>query len=138
MANFTTESAVRLKFQLNDTTLVPSELVEQSIADAHIEVLRHLDPVFGQEPPEDALAMGETLLAGAHVFRSLASRQASTQRRVTVGGQRIEEGERYTTLMALASFTEKQAWLILEPYLATFPSRTSGTATDSVPVLGEE
>ena len=138
MANFTTESNVRLKFQLNDTTLVPSSLVVAGIGDAHAELLRFLDPVFGGESPETAMVMGETLLAGAQVFRSLASQDAFGQKRVTVGGQRLEEGSRFQTLMALAAVVEEQAWYLLEPYVLDQPGREIVAATDGAPVWGEE
>ncbi len=138
MANFTTESEVRLKFQLNDTTLVPSGLVTQSIDDAHVEVLRFLDPEYDTEEPEDALVLGETLLAGAHLFRSLASKDAFEQKRGTIGRQRVEEGKRFASLMGVASLTEDQAWYVLAPYLAAYPARAVAGVTASTVVLGEE
>ncbi|HIJ74646.1 MAG TPA: hypothetical protein HPP83_11150 [Candidatus Hydrogenedentes bacterium] len=138
MANFTTEAQVREKFQLNDTTLVPSSLIEAGIDDAHDELLRFLDPVFAEGTPDDALVMGETLLAGAHLFRTLASGEAFGQKHVAIGGQRVEEGARFGTLMAVATEAEKQAWYLLEPYLADRPSREVAAATDGTPILGEE
>lgn len=136
MANFTTESEVRLKFQLDDTTLVPSSLVTQSIDDAHEELLRFLDPQYDTGDPDDPLILGETLLAGAHLFRSLASKEAFEQKRTTVGGQRIEEGARFTALTAVASLTEDQGWYVLAPYLASRPARSVAAVTASTPVLG--
>jgi len=138
MANFTNESLVRLRFQASDTTLVSSELVNAAIDDAHAELLRFLDPQFDTGNPEEALVMGETLLAGAHLFHALAAGEAFGQKRVTIGGQRVEESERYDTLTALARTADEQAWYILEPYIEDRPSRSVSDSTDTIPVLGGE
>jgi hypothetical protein len=138
MANFATEADVRLRFQLNDTAEVSSALVNASIDDAHTELLRFLDPVFDESPPEDALVMGETLLAGAYLYRSLASRQAFDEKQVAIGGQRIEAGKRFGALMVIASLTEDMAWYVLEPYVVDRPSVSPADVTDTVAVLGEE
>ena len=138
MANFTTEADVRLKFQLTDTTLTPAALVEQSIEDAHAEVLRYLNPEYASGPPDAALTLGETLLAGSHALRSLAAKDAFDQKRVSIGSQRIEEGARFASLLRTASEAEEQAWAILGPYLAAYPGRDVAAVTMSVNVLGEE
>jgi len=138
MANFTTESEVRMKFQLINTTQVPSDLVAAGIDDAHTELLRFLDPDVDTGSPEDALILGETLLAGAHVLRSLASSDAVQQKHLVVGGQRIEEGNRFQSLMAMAEQASRLAWEALEPYLLAGPPRYVGAVTDTTPVLGED
>lgn len=137
MACFTTEERVRAKFQLADTALVPSALIESAIEDAHTELLRHLDPEADTDPPDPALVMGETLLSGAHLYRTLAGADAFAQKRVSIGSHRIEEGERFRALTAVAAFTEKQAWYILEPFLTGPPPRTVCDSTPSRPVMGE-
>ena len=138
MASFATEDGVRLKFQLNDSTLVSSDLVNASIDDAHTEILRYLNPVFDTETPESALVLGETALAGGHLFRSLASKDAFDQKQLTIGGQRIESGKRFGALTTLAALVEELAWRFLEPYLRDRSGGTAAGTTDSVPVLGEE
>jgi len=138
MANFTTEALVRLRFQWNDTTLVTTELIAAAIDDAHTELLRFLDPQFDVPSPVEALVMGETLLAGAYALRALASSEAFGQKHVTIGGQRIEEGDRFDTLTRLAALTEQQAWYILEPYIEERTPQDPADSTDSTPVLGEE
>jgi hypothetical protein len=138
MANFTTEALVREKFQLNDTTLVPSALVTKSIDDAHTELLRYLDPNANTSPPDAALVIGETLLAGAHLFRALASKDAFEQRWATVGGQHLEPGSRFSALLATAAAAAEQSWQVLEPYLAARPGRSLAGVTDTYPLLGEE
>lgn len=138
MATFTTESLVREKFQWTDSNLVPSSLITASMDDAHAELLRFLDPEFDTPTPEDRLVMGETLLAGAHVLRSLASKDVFDQRRITIGGQGVEEGLRFKGLLELAATVEKQAWDLLEPYLLDEPQQDVAKTTDTVPVLGEE
>ena len=137
MANFTTEAAVREKFQLIDTTLVAA-LVETSIDDAHADLLRFLDPVFDTPTPEEALVLSETFLAGAHLLQSLASSAAFAGRRVTVGGQRIEPDGRFEALTKLALDSARRAWENLEPFLLAAPSVRALLLTDSSPVLGEE
>jgi hypothetical protein len=138
MANFTTESDVRDKFQLTDTTLVPSALVTGSIDDAHTELLRYLDPIHDVPSPDNALVMGETLLAGAHLYRSLASHDAFDLKRLSLGGQRIEDGERFRALMIIAEASADCAWMLLEPYLLEQPPREVFDVNASTPVLGEE
>ncbi|NUM54368.1 MAG: hypothetical protein HUU46_12040 [Candidatus Hydrogenedentes bacterium] len=137
MPNFATESDVRLRFQLNDAALVPADLIEACIDDAHREIERFLDPEVDADPPDQELVTGETLLAGAYLYRALAAKDAFCQRNVTIGGQRIEEGERFRALMAIAALTEKQAWFVLEPYLAAQPVRLVVECTESAPVLGD-
>ena len=135
---FTSEAAVRTKFNLTSANEVPSELIAAAIEDAHTQLERCLDPSVDTGSPEEALVLGETYLAGAHLFRTLASSQAFHGRRISVGGQRLDEGTRFEALSAGASQAEEQAWDMLEPYLAARPARVVGSVTDSTPVLGEE
>jgi hypothetical protein len=138
MANFAGESGVRAKFQLNDSTLVPSALVVSSIDDAHVEVLRLLDPIYDVGSPDDAVVLGETMLAGAHLLRSLASDEGFRQRHLQVGGQRVGGDVRLDGLLALAQGAEERAWLTLEPFTLASASREVAAAMLSTPVLGEE
>ena len=138
MPPFTNEAQVRLKFQLNDAVLVPSLLVEAAIDDAHGNVVRQLDTDVDTDPPEAGLISGETLLAGAYLFRSLAAHDAFSQKNVSLGGQHIQNGDRFRALTAMAALTEKQAWYLLEPYLMDAPARIPADATGSTPVLGED
>ena len=136
MANFTTESAVRLKFQVEDTVHVSSALIAGSIDGAHGEILGLLDAGVDTEQPGENLVLGETLLAGAHLLASLASRNSASRAPVTVGGQRIDGGKHFAPLMALASRAEREAWRTLAPYLSARPGAAPGGATDTLPVLG--
>ena len=138
MSSFAVEADVRLKFQLNDTTLVPSALITASIDSAHAEVLRFLDPTFNTASPAVELVHGETLLAGSYLLRSLASKDAFEQKQLAVGTQRIDAGKRFGALTAMASLAEQNAWYVLEPYLADRPSEGPAKVTDTTPVLGEE
>ena len=138
MTMFTTEAAVRLKFQVNDTAWAPAALVNDSIANAHAEILRRLDPATPVEPPAEALMLGETWLAGAHLLRSLASKDAVQQKDVVVGGQRIETGKRFAALIALSERAEREAWAALEPFLLAVPAERLAAVTESTPVLGRE
>lgn len=137
MAAFATESDVRRKFQLEDPVLVPASLIEGSLNDAHTELLRYLAPAYGAGGAA-GLVLGETLLAGAHLYRSLAARDAFEQRAMTLGGQRVEGGARYDALLGVAALTEASAWRILEPYLTGRAARCPLSATGSVPVVGAQ
>ncbi len=137
MPAFCTESDVRLKFQLEDTTLVASELVTKSIDDAHETVLRHLHPDVDTGSPETALVTGETLLAGALLLHSLSANDAFIQKNISVGGNRIAEGGRFDALRSAAATAEEQAWYLLQPYFADEPDRIPLVATDTQPILGE-
>ena len=135
MANFASESDVRLALQANDTVAVPSALVVGCIVGAHDELLRRLDPaVAGGTPPTGVLS-GEVLLAVARVLRCLAMKDTVEQKQLTIGNQRIEAGARYSALTAMAELAEAQAWAALEPYLTDCRGREPGAATDSVAVF---
>ena len=138
MAGFTTEADVRLKFQLADTTLVSTALIEAAIGGAHDEVLRYLDSHVDTGSPDEALVTGETLLAGVYLFRSLAAKDAFDQKHVSIGGQRLEGGERFAALTAIAERSEIQAWYMLEPYLEELPPRKCASVTAGEPILGGE
>jgi hypothetical protein len=137
MAAFTTESAVRLKFQLNDTATAPAVMVNGSIDDAHVLVTRFLDPAVDTETPADGLVLGETLLAGAQVLRALASKDAAHHQTLRVGGQVVDSDGRFSSLLALSAQIEKDAWQTLAPYLAPLPYLPPLRVTDTVPVIGE-
>ena len=138
MANFATETEVRDKFQLTDTTLAPSALITGSIDDAHEEILRVLDPAYDTGSPEAALVSGEVLLAGTHALRSLASKDAAEQKHVSVGGSRVAAGNRFDVLMAMAVSAEERAWQTLEPFLLERASRQVADVTETTSVLGKE
>ncbi len=139
MATFAVEADVRLRAQLNDTTLVPSNLIELCLTDAHIMLALCVDPVyFNATPPAEGLVRGEALLAAGGVFRSLASKEAFDQKALVIGGQRIEPGQRFGALMSMADALQTEAWSVLEPYVTVRCARTPAAATDTVPILGEE
>ncbi|HNV20319.1 MAG TPA: hypothetical protein PKM22_01640 [Candidatus Hydrogenedentes bacterium] len=136
MPSFTTESMVRLRFQLQDTASVPADLVEAAIDDAHAELLARLGPAYADPPWPQALVLGETLLAGANVYRALAAKDAHDQKHVVVGGQRVEGGQRFGALTAVARTTRAAAWRLLAPFLRDHPPHAPAAITDSIPVLG--
>jgi hypothetical protein len=76
------------------------------------------------------------MLTGARLLESLASKDAVEQKQLTIGGQRIEAGARFNALMAMSGLAERNAWHLLEPYLADRPSMDVLKTTDSVEVLG--
>ncbi len=138
MAVFTTESAVREKFQLTDTTLVTAALVTGSINDAHEIVLRFLDPVFDVPSPGAEVVLGETLLSGTHLLRSLASSEAFTQKRLTIGGQRIDVARRFEALNDAADSAQEQAWQVLEPFVLARPAPKVADVTKTTPIIEED
>ena len=137
-ANFATETEVREQFQLTDTTVTPTALIPASIHDAHEEILRLLDPVDDVPSPEAAIVSGAVLLAGAHVLRSLASKDAAEQKHVSVGGSRVEAGKRFDVLMTMAASAEERAWQTLEPFLLDRASRQVADVTETTSILGKE
>lgn len=138
MPPFTTEANVRLTFQATDAVAVPAGLVASSIDTAHEEILRVLADDVDTQPPGNSLVMAETFLAGARLFQSLASGDAYTQRRISLGASRIEDGDRFRALTAAAALAEKQAWHLLEPYTRPRPFRSPIEPTVTTPVLGED
>lgn len=138
MPNFADEAGVRAKFQLTDAQSVAPALVEQSIEDAHLELLRRLDPRHDTAPPATELVLGETLLAGAHLLRSLASKDAFDRKHVVIGGKRIEGGGRFDDVLVAAANAEDYAWDVLAPFLLPRAPVQVLAATDSAPVIGEE
>lgn len=136
MNPFTNETRVRAKFQFHDVVTVSPSLVENAIHDTHTELLRYLDPDVDTDPLPDALVMGETLLAGAQVLRSLAYADAVSQRQLTIGANRIEAGDRFRALLAAASLAEKSGWYVLEPYLTAVPPRQVSAVTNSHDIWG--
>ncbi|HOT50861.1 MAG TPA: hypothetical protein PLI07_07775, partial [Candidatus Hydrogenedentes bacterium] len=74
MANFASESDVRLALQVNDAVMVPASLVAAGIAAAHEALLRRIDPTLEAGTPPTAVVRGEALLAGACLLRSLAAK----------------------------------------------------------------
>ena len=137
MANFTNETAVREKFQLTDTVRVTSALVTMSIDDAHTELLVVLDPMYDVAPANAGVILGETLLAGSRVLRSLASKDAFEQRHVSVGGSRSEEGKRHAALLKSAESFESRAWQLLRPFLRSVSGRVALDTTDTVALIEE-
>ena len=93
--------------------------------------MRRLDAGVNTETPEDGLVLGETLLAGAHLLRSLASKDAVLQKDVMVGGQRVETGKRFVSLMTLSDKVEEAAWEALEPYLRRVEAEAPAAVTDT-------
>jgi len=138
VATFAVESDVREKFQLTDTNTVSSALVVRGLDDAHTEILRVLDPDVNVMSPEDGLIMGETLLAGAHVLRSLASGDAFSRKNLSLGTAKVAGGDRFGDMTKAAAAAESQAWVVLEPYISEMPEHPVGTVTDTVPVLEED
>lgn len=138
MATFAAEDDVRDRFQAHDTETIPSGLVTTMLEDAHEEVLRRLDPAYGEAPAPSGLVAGEALLAGARLLHALASRDAIEQQHISIGGQRFDAGNRFAALLAMADQAEARAWEMLEPYLLARPAQQALDASDSTPVLGEE
>lgn len=137
MAAFTTENDIRLRLQLNDTTLAPQDFLVQCIEDAHDQVLRWLDENVDPQNPPAALVYGETLVAAAVVFRALASREAAAMRNVKIGEQGINTEKRFAAKMEYAEELERQGWAILSAFLAPRTSPTSLSPSPTTPVLGE-
>lgn len=138
MSEFTNETNVRIKTQLEDTTRVPATLVEASVTDAHNAILRKLDPVYDTEPAADDIVRGETLLAGAYLLKSVASGAAFSARDLRLGDRYIEEGERHDAMLKMADRFEEEAWNVLEPFTVPATDGFHADATSTAEILGEE
>ncbi len=134
MAAFATVDAVRLRCGVDEATAA-EELVTASLDDAHARVLARLTPEAAVEPVAEMVVTGESLLAGALLLRTLASRATAERRLVKVGGQSVERGKQGTELMALADRFELEAWELLAPHLAPAPAHPVVQSTASTPVL---
>lgn len=117
MEPFTSEEDVRARFDWTDVARVSSALIERAITDAHTVVMQLLDSNTPLEPVPEGLKLGETMLAGACVLGALAARDAVEQRQAAIGGQRIEEGNRFEHLRKAAIDAEASAWECVAPYL---------------------
>lgn len=139
MASFATVADIRLRFGLEDGPAAPDALLEASLAEAHAEICRRLDPARGvdADAPPPMVVAGETWLAGACLLRALAGRDAVERRSVTIAGHRLDTGARFNTLAAMAALAERQAWDLLAPYLRRRPASCPADVTAPEPVLGE-
>ncbi len=138
MTPFTTVEQVRGKFDLPGEDDLPDAPIEQSIADAHRDVMALIAGAHASPPVDEAIILAETYLAGAHLFRTLAAREAFDQQRVAIGRQRVEEGARFRSLLAIAAAAEAEGWRWLAPFAEAWSSRKLARPTDSKPVLGEK
>lgn len=137
MAAYTDAAQVRLRFLMTDEVAVPGELIAARIDDAHAVVLAEIDPAFAaMDPPPEALMVGETLLAGARVLRSLAMRAAQRQGTQRLGTQTDDTRTRMQALFDAARLAEKEGWLVLAPYLVPRGRVRPLRAAATTPVLG--
>lgn len=136
MAEFATEAGVRLQVQVDDPAVASSELVAACIAEAHERVLAALNDAVDQENPPAALVQGETLLASAVLLRALAARDASEQVELQIGGQRVDAGRKFASLMSMARRFEKAAAVLLGPFGVLPLAASPGEVSASTPVLG--
>ncbi len=122
MNYFAEEAAVRAQLHLADT--VSAEQIDAALAEAHAVILDWLAPEVELGDPPESIARGEALLAGAMLFRSMAAAETLRQRRLSVGGARIEESRRLESLERGAETLENRALEALGPYLRQPRPRT--------------
>lgn len=137
MAVLATEAAVRLQLQVDDPNVASAELVTACIAEAHERVLAILDESVDLESPPDGVVQGETLLAAGSVLRALASRDAVDGVALQIGGQRIDSGQRFASLMSMARRFEKAGTGMLAPFEATPDGQSPVVVTRTTAVLGD-
>ncbi len=137
MPTFATENDVRLKLQLSEA-VAPTELITDSLLQAHLCVLARLAPDIDTAQEADRLCDGEALLAGALVLRALAAGQAAERRSVSLAGQRLDTGARGPALSEAAASAELHGWERLAPLLATPPAPLPALSTDPVPLAGAD
>ncbi len=136
MPPYASESDVRLRFQLNDETRTPPDLVAACIEEAHDIVTRFLGSVAPASPPTPVV-LAETLFAGAAVFRALEAASAQEHPRITIGDQTIDDASMRQRLAEVARTAVDLAWSLLAPYGPRIPARAPGDATATQPILGE-
>ncbi len=136
MAEFATEAGVRLQAQVEDVSVAGAALVAACIAEAHERVLVDLRDGVDVESPEAALVQGETLLASAVLLRALASRDAVDQVELQIGGQRIDAGQKFASLMSMARRFEKEAGVLLGRYGVLAVAAPPGEVSATTAVLG--
>ncbi len=136
MASVATEEGVRARFQWSEED-VPESLITLAIEDAHNRLVRALTAESWGETPASGVVLGETLLAGAQVYRLLAAREAFDRRDVRVGGQESVGIGRFEALSRTATALEDEAWAVLEAFTRMHEGRAPMSASDTVPVLGE-
>ena len=136
MGTVALESEVRLRTQANDTTAVPTALVDVAMEDANTILVQHLVADAYDAPVDDAVVLGETLLSCALLLRSLASAAAVSGESVRVGGQSLERGKRFAELQRMAAGFEAEAWEVLGAHAVALPGE-SASVTESHPVMGE-
>lgn len=137
MPVYVTEADVRLAVQIDDTAIASTALVEASIAEAHERVLADLASTVDQENPPDLVVRGEISLAASILLRALASRDAVEQVELQIGGQRIDAGKKFASLMTIARRFEKEAARTLGAYAVWPVALPPGDVTATVPVLGQ-
>ena len=140
MEPFVQVARVRETFLLEDAVKTPDAWIARAIRDAHTELERALSPMAlsaldGGTIPEDLVA-GEALLAGARLYQAMAAVEAYGQRRVKGGSVAVAEGDRFASLLRIASMAEERAWTLLRPYMREAAVRPSLAASDSAPILG--
>ncbi len=137
MAAWATEVGVRLRVQVDDVGVASSALVTACIEEAHERILAELDESIDVEAAPEALAQGETLLAAAGLMSALASGDAAEQVSLQIGGQRIDGGQRFASLLSVARRFEKEAAVLLAPYMRRALAQVPGDVTKSIDVLGD-
>lgn len=136
MAEFATEAGVRLHVQADDESVASGALIAACIAEAHERVLAVLRADVDVESPAEALVQGETLVASAVLLRALASREAVDQVAVQIGGQRVDIGQKFASLMSIARRFEREADLLLGPFVRRAVASSPVLLTQTTPVLG--
>ena len=136
MAELATEADVRLLTQVEDTTIASAELIAACIAEAHERVRAALDDLVDLETPPAALVQAESRLAAGILLRALAARDAVEQMELQLGGQRVDAGQRFASLMSIARRFDKEAATLLAPFIPQRAPESPALPSDSTPILG--
>lgn len=136
MSAFASEAGVRLQVQVEDVGVASSELVAACIGEAHERVLAELRGDVDVESPVPALVQSETLISAAILLRALATRDATQQVELQIGGQRIDGGQKFASLMSMARRFEKEGAALLAPFVVRPSVARPGDVTATTAVLG--
>ena len=113
---FTDIETVRAHAGSPDPERVPDSLLDHAISEAHTVLLRDLLSQY-LDSEDETLKLGETELATAYLFRSLARNRAATGREVATLHLRLNETKGVPGILRQAAEEERRAFGRLAPFL---------------------
>lgn len=113
---FATEQEVRLEANLYDCEEVSSELLANSLAKAHQDILAGT-LLTDESAVTGEIKNAEIRLAVSHLYRTLVISTAVTKRNWRASGLYLDETGRMKNLTSISEELWEEAWFLLRPYL---------------------